>query len=136
MAGKGAEYRASGLHFGHKNNRSLHIDADGLRYEGPEQQVQLRWSEVQALIPAGVQVTTSDGDQDTIPSLGIVLHVPFAQPTLVDEALPNLDYAIPLGDLSKPPFLGISISPADIVATAADYARPAGVTLMETIPSA
>jgi hypothetical protein len=83
------------------------------------------WPEVQALVAASVQ-----HEEEDVPALGIVLRVPFARPVLVDGVLPNLDYAIPIADLARRPFVGITESPAEIVSRAADYARPAGVQVL------
>ncbi|HEU0168143.1 MAG TPA: hypothetical protein VFS62_10230 [Chloroflexota bacterium] len=106
--------------------RTLHVDEDGLRYDSPEQRVQVTWPEVQAIVAAAVE---APGD-DVIPALGLVLRMPFPQPVLVDGAGPNLDYAIPLDALGRRPLLGVHVAPQDIMSAAAEYARAAGVAVV------
>jgi len=126
MAAKHADYRSSGFH----STRTLRFDRGGIRYDGPGQTVRLEWSEIQALVSAAVEVDLPSGDHEALPMLGIVLRLPFPQPAFVDGVLPNLDYAIPIGDLKRWPLLGIGVSPEEIVEAALGYAQPVGVRLL------
>lgn len=130
MAAKARAYHSAPL----SPKRELRLDEHGLRYSGPDQSLELNWSDVRALVPAAVKITPPDGEPEAIAVLGIVLRLPFARPVLVDGALPNLDYAIPIDHLGRRPLLGLTLSPADIVQCAADLARPAGVTLLPSEP--
>lgn len=126
----GVEFHSSRLGFGRQPHRSLHLDESGLRYRGPDQSLELAWAEVRALIPAAVGMPCSDGEIQTVPALGIVLRRPLEQAALVDGALPNLDHAIPIGDLGRRPLLGVTISPVEIVNCAAELAKASGVGLL------
>ncbi len=125
-----SEYRSIRLGWRHGPRRVLRLTEEGLEYSGPDQTLQLAWRDVRALVPAGVQLRGAGRESTDVPALGIVLKEPFARPTLVDGALPNLDYAIPIEDLGFGPLLGISVSPLAIVNRAAELARPAGVALL------
>jgi len=112
-------------------SRTLHIDNNGLRYHAPDQDADIAWQDVQAIVAAGVEVP---GD-DAVPALGIVLRLPFPQPVLVDGPGPNLDYAFPLAELGRKPLLGLHVAPEEIMAAAAGFARQAGVAVISSHPS-
>jgi hypothetical protein len=132
VSGKGTEYRSVSFAVWKAPKRRLRFDTQGLQYSAPDQEIELAWTDIRAIVPAAVPIETSDGDQDVVPALGIALHVPFASPTLIDVQLSTLDYAIPLGDLAKAPFLGLSHPAEEIFEQAAKYARDSGVRVAET----
>ena len=135
MAAKATEYRSVSFAVWKAPVRRLRVSAEGIRYSGPDQKIDVGWRDVRALVAAGIPIE-SEGEPEVVPALGIALHVPFASPTLVGQPSPALDYAVPLGDLARIPFLGMSNSAEEIFERVADYARAAGVKVIEASDSA
>lgn len=124
------EYRSAGLGALFSSARSLHLDSEGLRYTAHGQVLELKWSQVLALVPAAAPVAHDAHDVDMVPAIGIVLRDSPNAPVLVDGVLPNLDHAIPVLDLGRRPLLGLSARPEDIVRRAAELAEAAGVKIL------
>lgn len=129
MSNQAVEYRTAGFGSLFGATRKLRLDSSGLTYHGPDQDLRLNWTEIHALVAAGV-VVPSDGRSIEVPAVGICLRVPFAHPTLVDGVMPNLDYAIPVADLAKMPLL-MTVSADQVLAQAAIFAKAAGVSIVD-----